>query len=266
MKPGTKLGFWLEKQYFDCIDDRGNCIIIYRAEFSFLFIKIHYSALIFSDSNNITTCKSSLRKSKNPEPGENLFYISNPLEISGSWKKIESALPLYRLRGSRNRELTWNCHHPKTNTEISYKGDTFRGYGYAETLLLTIMPHNLPLDEIRWGRFLSDDYSIVWIIWKGTHPLNKLYCNGQEFNDVQHGEECLTFDNARYQLTFSENAIIRKGKLSSLFSDIPYLKILSVKSVLNSTENKYKAKTILRHDQKLSASGWSLYEIVTWKN
>jgi hypothetical protein len=266
MKSGRSVSYIFEKQYLDCIDDQGNCFIIYRAELHYLFINIHYSELVFCDSDDATTCKSSLKKTVKPEPGEILKYLNPSLEIKGSWKRINNLLPSYSFRDAEGKELIWNCHHPKTNTEIFYKGTRFTGYGYAETLLLSIKPCNLPLDEIRWGRFHSDEYSVIWLRWKGTFPLNKLYCNGVEYNDAEYGEKSLNFDGGAYQLVFRETANIRNGKLKSLFSTFPWMKIFFNKSVLNTTEIKYKSESLLMHDKKVTATGWSIYEIVTWKS
>ena len=266
MKRGRSVSHILEKQYFDCIDDRGNCFIIYRAELHYLCINIHYSELVFCDSEDVTTGKSSLKKTIKPESGKILKYFNTSLEIKGSWKRIDNLLPSYSFRDSESKELIWNCHHPKTNTEIDYRGTRFTGYGYAETLLLSIKPFNLPLDEIRWGRFLSDEYSVIWMRWKGAFPLNKLYCNGVEYNDAEYGENSLNFHGGVYQLAFQEIATIRNGKLKSLFSKFPWMKIFFKKSILNTTENKYKSKSLLIYDKKVTATGWSIYEIVTWKS
>jgi hypothetical protein len=63
----------------------------------------------------------------------------------------------------------------------------------------------------------------------------------------------------------NEIFVIRKGKLANLFLKMPWMKIIFSASVLNTIENKYKAKSILLRNQEISASGWSLYEIVIWK-
>jgi hypothetical protein len=266
MKSGILPGFSLEKQYFDCIDARGNCFIIYLAELKYFFIKIHYSELIHNDCNGLTKGKSSLRKIIKPGNDDLLFYINNFLKVSGRWKRIDNPVPIHILWQEGKRELTWDCHHPKTNTEITYQGKTFTGYGYAETLLLTVKPSNLPLHSIRWGRFHSEGYTLIWISLDGGRKVNNIYCNGKEFNDIQHDAESLFFDGARYQLKFLETTSIRKGKLSSLFSSTPLLKLIFRKGLLATTENKFKAKSLLMHDRKISATGWSLYEIVTWKS
>jgi hypothetical protein len=48
------MNYFIEKLYLDCIDDSGNCFIIYRAKLEFSFLSVYYSGLIFSDPQGIT--------------------------------------------------------------------------------------------------------------------------------------------------------------------------------------------------------------------
>ena len=265
MKSGGSLSFRLEKQYLDCIDDRGNCFIIYVAGLHLFQIRINYSSLIFSDCTGITTGKTSLRKPGKPESGDIINFNNKNLHIEGQWTRVDDPLPLFCYNADNNQELTWNCHHPRALTEITFNGNKFSGYGYAETLALSIKPRNLPIEELRWGRFLSEEYTIVWTNWKGRYPVNKLYCNGIEYNDPMFEEGRLIFGEGTYELLFNEISLIRKGKLSNLFSRIPWMKIFFSIHILNSLEIKYKAKSVLTLNQEISSTGWSLYEIVTWK-
>jgi hypothetical protein len=258
--------FKLEKLYLDCLDDSGNCFIVYRAELQIFFIKIHYSDLIFSDSADIITEKSTLKKTCKPCSDELLTLDNDILHLTGVWKRLDNPLPPFCFNDGNNSDLVWNCHHPKALTEITFNGNHFRGYGYAETLVLTIKPRNLPIEELRWGHFLSEGYTILWISWKGAHPVNKLFCNGIEYNDSTFEEERLIFGRGTYMLLFNEISIIRKGKLSNLLSRIPWMKILFSIHILNSLENKYKARSVLILNQEISSTGWALYEFVKWKN
>jgi hypothetical protein len=265
MKAGNPNNFSLEKHYFDFLDDSGNCFIIYQAKLQILFFRINYSALIYSDPGGNITWKSSLKKTEQTDSDVTLSLEADSLKISGRWKRIDQKLPPYLYIDCNNRGLSWNCHHPKTMTEIAFNGKQFRGYGYAETVLMTIKPRNLPMEELRWGHFLSDGFTILWISWKGNHPVNKLYCNSIEYNDSIFDEEKITFGRGTYVLLFNEISIIRKGRLSNVFSKIPLIKIFFNNRILNSIEEKYKAKSVLTINQKISSTGWSLYEIMLWK-
>jgi hypothetical protein len=265
MKPGKSTHFKLEKLYLDCIDEQGNCFIIYWAKLKFYFIKVIYSGLIFSDNKGVTIEKSSLKKMREPLINNLLLFYSQYLEIRGSWERTADQLPVFSFNDALKHELAWNCHHPKALTEIQYNDTTFEGFGYAETLTLTIKPWNLPIEELRWGRFLTDLYAITWINWKGDNPLNKIYCNGEEYNDAIFQENSIIFGSGAYVLMFNEITIIRKGRLRNALSNMPWIKIFFNPRILNTMEIKYKAKSTLVFNSEISASGWSLFEIVTWE-
>jgi hypothetical protein len=257
--------FKLEKLYLDCIDNEGNCFIIYWANLQFYFIKVIYSGLIFSDSDNKTIEKSSLRKIPKPIIND-LLHCDDPiLQINGDWKRIDPPVSLMLYKDPLDRELNWNCHHPKTITEIFFENKIYHGLGYAETLSLPVKPWRLPIDELRWGRFLSENFTIIWIHWKGHHPVNKLFCNGKLYDDAIFEEKSITFNENNFVLTFQESSIIRKGKLSNILLKMKWLKIIFHSRILNTNEVKYKAKSSLHQNLRPVSKGWSLYEIVTWK-
>jgi hypothetical protein len=259
-----KRKFKIEKLYLDCIDDSGNCFIIYRAKLDFSFLSIFYSGLIFSDSSGFTYEKSTFRKSERPLINDSLYMNLKTFKINGSWERSDAPIAISLYKDNQNHELIWNCHHPKSRTEIKYNGKIYKGFGYAESLSLTIKPWNLPIDELRWGRFLSDTCTIIWINWVGKYPVNRIFLNGVEYNDAIFKDGIISFSDEIYQLKFSEILTIREGKLLNLFPAISFLKLLFNRRILDTVEIKYKAKTIFSKNGVRLSKGWSLYEIVTW--
>ena len=67
------------------------------------------------------------------------------------------------------------------------------GLGYAERLVLTIPPWKLPIETLRWGRFLSPSDWIVWIDWQGEHPQTIVYRNGARVAVDELGDEQIRF-------------------------------------------------------------------------
>jgi hypothetical protein len=121
------------------------------------------------------------------------------------------------------------------------------------------------MEELKWGRFLSDSHTVIWINWKDDQPLNKIFMNGTEYNDAVFNNETIYFNDGKYKLTFSEIRSIRNNKLSGLFSKMKFMKIFFKSRLLNSLEKKYKAKTILSENSLFLSDGWSLFETVTWR-
>ncbi len=265
IKPAKPANFRLRKLYLDCIDEHGNCFIAYRAKLEFYFLTFYYSALIFSDHYGVTFEKSSRRKNPDPIVSDLLIFYDHYLHFKGTWLKSDPPIPPFTFRDEMNNELSWDCHHPKATAEVMFNENPYKGYGYAETLYLTIKPQNFPMDELRWGRFLSEEYTITWINWKGSSPLNKIFCNGVEYNDAIFDKEKIIFGEGAFTMNFERISIIRNGRLSDVLSRMPLLKLISGSRILGSTEIKYKAKSTLSRNSEVVAEGWALYETVIWK-
>ena len=227
-------------------------------------MKFVYSGLIFCDAEGYTTERSTFKRTKKPVIDGTIRFKHDYLKICVSLKRTEASIISSLYKVGENKHLIWNCHHPKALAEIIYKGNIHNGFGYAETLISTIKPWNLPIDELRWGRFLSDSNTVIWINWKGKYPLNKLFFNGIGYDDAIFGNDNIIFSEGIYQLKFSGIQLIRKGRLSGLFSKMTLLKILFDRRFLNSEEIKYKAQTTLLKKSDSLSIGWSLFEIVTW--
>lgn len=256
--------FRLEKLYCDSVDDSGNCFIVYMAKVDCRFVSFCYSGLIHIDGKGVTAERSSFKRIDIPD-GKILKIDVEKLGIEGIWKSTDTPFVRTLLRDENSGELIWNCHHPKAATEIRFGNMLHKGRGYAETLVLPLMPYRLPVDEIRWGRFLSDATTVIWICWKGSRTLNLLFLNGYGYSDAEFSERGIKFGEKLFSLSFSEVRIIRKGTFSDLFPGKPVLKILVGKGIIKSLETKFIAKTNFSRNSIFVATGWSIYEEVIWK-
>jgi hypothetical protein len=223
-----------------------------------------YSGLVFCDAEGVTIEKSTLKKTEKPLINEIINLNRDFFKIWVSLKRTDNPILRSLFKDIKKNELVWNCHHPKALAEVIYDGETYKGFGYAETLILPIKPWSLPIDELRWGRFLSDSYTLIWINWIGEYPINKIFFNGIEYNDAIFSNEIILFNGGAFQLKFSEIQLIRKAKLSGLFAKMKFLKIFCNQRILNSVEIKYKARASLNKNSFVISNGWSLFEIVTW--
>jgi len=256
--------FTMEKLYLDCIDDQGNCFILYWANARFFFIRFVYSGLVFHDAKGITTEESALFKINKPVIDRTIQFYHKLFKTNIKINGTDDAIIRSLYKDSNNNELIWNCHHPRALAEIIHNGVLYKGFGYAETVICAVKPWNLPIDELRWGRFLTDSYTVIWINWMGKYPVNKIFINGIEFNDAVFRDDNIVFGDNTYQLKFSEIQPVREGKLSELFLKMPLLKMFLNSSILNTTEIKYKARTSFNKNSELLSNGWSLFEIVSW--
>lgn len=248
----------------DCIDNHGNCFIIYWAKVEFFLIRFVYSGLVFCDEKGFTTEKSTLSKTDKPiidgSVSFNSIYFNTDMELI----RINDPINCVLYKDGNNNDLKWNCHHPKALAEIRFNNNIYKGFGYAETLYSLTKPWNLPIDELRWGRFLSETDTVIWIYWAGTHAVNKLFFNGMEYKDADFKEDTISFGNGIYELKFLQIQVIRQGKLSGLFSKMKLLKTIFNRRILNTLEIKYKSRTTLSKNSIVLSTDWSLFETVTW--
>ncbi len=136
------------------------------------------------------------------------------------------------------------------------------GLGYVEHMTLTIPPWQLPLHELRWGRFLNETNSLVWIDWKGDNPVTLVLHNGKEIQDVSVGNDSLRSAGGLC-LSLKQHAIIRNGPLvSTTLSMIPGLSRIFPATILHTHERKWLSDGHLTLGDASVEKGWALHELV----
>jgi hypothetical protein len=80
-------------------------------------------------------------------------------------------------------------------------GSRLAGGGYAEWVELRVPPWQLPIEALRWGRFLSPSTSLVWLDWEGTHPLRLIIRNGASVSPLDIGDAVVRMDGGTLSLT-----------------------------------------------------------------
>jgi len=253
------LPFRLVKTYMDFIDDDGNCFVAYRALLTWSLLKVRYSGVLFSTD---TSTGESFYFRDTPQRNELELHLKKA-DFFGIWKPEQQGMTEI-LYASGEKKILWNCMHPNCQVDVIFRGRSYMGRGYMETLDLPLKPWQIPLHTLRWGRFLAGDISIVWIQWEGSHPVNKLYFNGALFTDIIYHENEINFNGGKNKLTFVDPTIIRKGKLSGSLDKAPWLKHLFSKRILDTMETKYKSRCTFDTESSGPISGWALYEVVTW--
>jgi len=257
--------FHLSKFYLDCITETGDALIIYAATLKWHRLKISYVSLLETASNSLARTRTSLRAYTAPVWRDgNLCFDFAPLEISARWQT--SNLPLeHTLLKTETGEVIWTCLAPRACATITHRGQHTEGIGYAEHLLLTIAPWQLPIKDLHWGRFHSATDSLVWIKWLGEHPLDLVLYNGVAL------DEPFEVSNARVRvrpltLEMTGSRELRTGRILSTALR-PLRKIASAfpSSILNLHETKWLSESTLHHDAAPGDTperGYALHEHV----
>jgi hypothetical protein len=128
---------------------------------------------------------------------------------------------------------------------------------------MTIMPWHLPFNELRWGRFISDNNYLVWIDWRGERNDKWIFSNNGQLNNCNITDEVVSSPDLTLQLT--KVATLREGSLlSTAFNRTPKYFSIFPKHIFKSYECKWLSKGILT-DNNCVEEGWSIHEVVRWK-
>lgn len=262
----TPQSFTIVKHYHDLIDDKGNCMVLYRAMIKFCFLRLYYSAWIHSDFLNNLHVRSSLKKSEYKIKGNTSQLVNNDMKLKGKWIACDKPLPGFSYTDRSGRVLSWHCENPKSEATVCLDGYTYKGYGYEDTIVMSIWPRDIPIAELRWGRFHSGEYAVIWVRWEGQHPVNRLYFNGEEINDAVFTANGLTFLGGIYSVSFLQPVVVRSGSLMDSLRGTGLLRVLFRRNIIDAIETKYKSRSLLQKNGILISTGWSLYEVVKWKH
>jgi len=256
--------FSLEKYYVDLVTAEGQYFIGYSARLTWGAIKINYCATLHHPSMLGVNAGPSLTSRGRPIADDSVLTWHNPkLGFDGQWQKLASS-ERHVLHQTDEGVVEWNCLQPSAQVQLTTtSGETYHGLGYVEFLKLTIPPWHLGLRALLWGRFVSEDHSVVWIEWRGKHDLLLLVCDGQRAVNPQISDNCVRCED--FELSLERAGIIREDSIGeTLVSKIPSVLRLAPIEFLGGKENKYISRGRLAFAGGLDHTGWVIHERVSW--
>jgi len=250
----TQSDFSLRKWYLACVADNGDTFIGYSAALHWKALTIHYSSITNTRGDSVARTKTSLGKSSFQCINDRrIDWSSKALNLVGTWTQMSEPIQRH-LYNSPEGIVTWSCVHPRSKADISFgKKEHIAGLGYAELLELTVKPWQLPIAELRWGRFLSERDALVWIEWRGDAPLSVVIHNGKQIRDGSITDEQVSIDRDRTVLTLTERTELRKGILvSTALSVIPGIALIVPARKQYTVTSTTVSKSFLSQGQILS--------------
>ena len=153
--------FQLSKWYMDCASESGEIVIAYAARLKWRAITLHYASLLVHEPGQKPRVQTTLRASSLPvRDGDVISWTSEALAASGKWTALSSAEP-ETIYTSPDGDVTWHCHQPRSRAEVTVGDRVVRGLGYVEHLELSVEPWHIPIDSLRWDRFVGERTSLV---------------------------------------------------------------------------------------------------------
>jgi hypothetical protein len=159
----------------------------------------------------------------------------------------------------------WRCLCPGGKASIRLGDSSLAGHGYLEHLSFTLPPWELTLGELRWGRWLGENDSIVWVA-SAEAGFKLVVRSGVAVapdDIVEIGERRIETRDFRLALTAVET--IRKGRLRGTLNWL--LAPLLPRSVTAIDEDKRLFRGSLRERDGSGAPpayGFAIAESVTF--
>jgi hypothetical protein len=257
--------FLLLKWYLDCIADNGDGVIVYVADLRWKAWHMRYaSTLRFSGKKVETT--TSIRKCSLPESANGQIVVKLPhVAIEGVWSGF--AAPIERaIFETSAGSVHWNCLQPASRVKLVLdRSREMIGFGYAECLEISVPPWKFPLNELHWGRFVTESDSLVWIDWRGPYSRRIVVHNGGELEPAVVTDSAVSSLNSHVRLALDRGLVLRSGILGdTVFSGIAALARILPASMLRVRESKWRSWGNLISAER-TVSGWAIHEVVRWK-
>lgn len=211
-------------------------------------------ASVLECRDGLVRAASSLGRCAPPAiSGDTVEWGSRALGARGTWKALAAPLEATVLAGEAG-EIRWECVQPRSAASVAIGGAAWCGLGYVEHLRMTLMPWQLPIDELRWGRFLSETETLVWIDMRGATNRQIVFHNG-----VAVAAERIS------DLHFEDTRVLRQGRLGeTVFAAIPKLARLAPGRILEVDETKWLSRATLSRPGAPASRGWAIHEVVRW--
>ena len=252
--------FTLTKWYQDSVDPAGRAAIAYSTALGWRGLTMSWHAVALYEPGCPPRERSTLARTALPSH-ENGRIVWRPRALGATFF-TDPLLERFHVRFLDDGRgiVDWTCEAGAARTSVALGGCSVEGLGYAERLLLTVAPWRLPIDEMRWGRWISADgrRSVVWIDWRGPEPATAVFVDGVRQPRAVVTDDRVTAD--RLVLTLSSPRVLHARSIGDIVGRIRPLRALVPASWLAVEDRKCLSEGAL--DGPDPATGWAIHEIV----
>lgn len=255
--------FQLDKWYFDCVTDAGDAIVLYRASLKWGILRLSYGAVLYHPRRGDSLHRYTLRPGTEANVDDNAIqWVCPRLAVAGVWIPGAPGFKC-KLLDSADGAIHWHCLAPQAYADVRLGSDRLTGRGYVEQLTMTVTPWRLPFSELKWGRFVGRNDSLVWIQWLGPTIRTWVWLNGTEHLHGSVIDERIELPHEHVALNLQNDAVLRTGLLSSTaLRSIRALTCL-MPQWRGAHETKWLAHGTLNRPGGAD-TGWAIHESVRW--
>jgi hypothetical protein len=264
MGTSPRPSFELSKWYLDAVGEDGEVFIGYRASLHWRRLAVSYAATLTGGSREPRTAASVRSGEKPVLRTGSLAWEAPALELQGTWTGNAPAL-LRTLYEGPGGSVVWACLFPRAQADVRIGAREVHGLGYAERLEMTLPPWRLPLETLRWGRFLTPGRFVVWIDWQAPERSRTwVFVDGQEEREARVSEEDISFEGGRLRLPQASHLQLRDGRLSHLLRSLslPLNLLCRVRAI---HETKWRTRGVLESAGAPAVEGWAIHEVVRFR-
>ena len=251
--------FRLEKWYFDVAESAGRAHIAYWARLSWLGLAVTWQSVASYARRAEPRRKQSLGVRAGPQrEGDCISWVSTPLRARVAVDPAIAGFAEQLASGVR-----WECFAPSAHVELEIGDQVTRGVGYAERITLSVAPWQLPIRELRWGRWCSDDASksVVWIEWRAEKNQSWVYVDGVA-TTARVGDDSV--GNDHFWLALGDTQVLEQRSFGEVASRIPRLARMLPTSMHDMKEEKWLSRGLLHEGGLPPTAGMSIHEVVTF--
>lgn len=266
----TQSGFHIDKWFLDVICDSGETMIFYSATLSWRGITVPYMSWLLKKEFSQATRKTRFSNQSIPSiSGDEITFSDSKWKFSGKWRSLAPSHEA-RLFESSKGYLDWMCYQPASSVTLKHGERTISGTGYAERLILTAYPWEIPMDELRWGRFKTDDHYAVWVELRQKSVEQWVWLDGQKVSKAEVSDKGIQFLEEAINIKFDQGEILESDTtiysvVDKLIKFIPGFKSFMPLSFLMAVNFKWRSNAILTDPIMNVQSGQAIHELVSFK-
>lgn len=251
----------LRKWYLDCVTAAGDAAIVYSARVQVGPISVPYFEVMTAPASHPHPRQRRLSgRARITTAGRDLELDASSFGITGRWTSRYPVIDIVLLDDERGK-IAWRCQQPGGRASMRLPNAQVRdGLGYAEELEMTVAPWALPFSELRWGRFVSERRSVVWIDWRGGLERRWVFAEGVAVDASAVERDRIVWRGATLEI--SAGKVWREGQLGATVAGV--LAFCVPRRAARAVEMKWISPAVLRSDLDAPETGWVIHEQVLW--
>jgi len=254
----------IEKWYLDCVTADGAGMIGYAARMGWGPVVLRCSETLQWRPGDPTSRERMRLSGVAPtDAPENVTWQCRALAADGQWQRHGAGIATVTLHEEPAGRIEWTCLCPTAQVSVNVAGRACEGWGYAERLVMTLPAARLPIRELRWGRFIADAQSCVWIRWQGPMERNWCFHNGEPVEATMPDLNRLAWHG--YGLQLEPGTMLRTGRVAdTALRGAGVLSWLLPARVRDVQETKWCGRGTLTDPHGRAHLGWAIHEVATF--